>query len=129
MKIILFLLTMIKNKIKNILFLEKRGFIKDEKLENFSGIDDRWTPEETQIQVFENEDNKNIVTDNEFKLMREHNYKYELLKTLQNNHISILNKIHYITQYNSYYNTYLYNISLIPNLLSGGLKQEFDDFF
>ena len=143
MKLILFLLTIIKNKTKNILFLEKRSFIEDEKLENFSGVDDRWKQEETetktQIQEFENANkknkNKNICSQNDVNdlksaiaLMYEHNYKYELLKTLQNNHISILNNLHYVRQYNSYHNTYLYNISLIPNLLSCGLKTEFDDF-
>lgn len=55
--------------------------------------------------------------------------KYELLQKLQTVNISIIDKLYYIENYETYHDTHMYTYALgVQNLLGGGLQEEFNNF-
>lgn len=55
--------------------------------------------------------------------------KYELLQKLQNINISMIDKLRYIENYETYHDTHVYTYALgVQNLLGGGLQEEFNNF-
>jgi len=123
MVLLLLFLCVIKNKIDNLFCFSKDNYVFKNKLENLSeGYDERWdinTKDKIKLDPY-----KVNITDEDIVKFNINNYNYDLLQHLQNNQHSILKKLHYVKEYEKYN----LNCKLLGNLLSAGLKNEFEDF-
>lgn len=120
MNIFLFLLIAIKNKIIHTMQLPNRVLSKIlskvlSKDNVLYGYDDRYNFSIQDQYILEDY----IIN----------SQKYELLQKLQNINISMIDKLRYIENYETYHETLMYTYALgVENLLGGGLEEELNDF-
>ena len=148
MKIILFLLSIIKNKMfffvknndNNIDGYDNRNVEKQNacdhlityntyKIKNISDLKNNLTelknnPTDLKNNITYDINNEIIKTNEKLHNIIINTEKYKYLKWLKNNSIPIFNKLHYVEEYNSYFHNHSV---LLPNYLKG-LKEEMNGF-